>query len=138
MDGAGGLKAGRQDFLQPIMAGTLAAIVGYASTFTLVLAALTAAGASAQQAGSGLLSVCLALAVLNVVVAWRVKKPISFAWSTPGVAFILTVGEPVGGFPAVTGAFVVVAGAMFSAIGHRWWPRRAETNLVAPLKQPGE
>lgn len=24
------------------------------------------------------------------------------------------------------GAFVVVAGAMFSAIGHRWWPRRAE------------
>lgn len=29
------------------------------------------------------------------------------------------------------GAFVVVAGAMFSAIGHRWWPRRAEKNLVA-------
>ena len=26
------------------------------------------------------------------------------------------------------GAFVVVAGAMFSAVGHRWWPRRAEQN----------
>ncbi|CNF43044.1 DMT family transporter [Yersinia intermedia] len=37
------------------------------------------------------------------------------------------------------GAFVVVAGAMFSAIGHRWWPRRTEINLVAPQKQqPGE
>ncbi|ENA1754909.1 DMT family transporter [Yersinia ruckeri] len=36
------------------------------------------------------------------------------------------------------GAFVVVAGAMFSAIGHRWWPRRTETNRVAPLKQLGE
>ena len=71
--------------LQPIMAGTLAAIVGYASTFTLVLAALTAAGASPQQAGSGLLSVCLALAVLNVVVSFRAKIPISFAWTTPGV-----------------------------------------------------
>ena len=34
----------------------------------------------------------------------------SFAWSTPGVAFILTVGEPVGGFPAVAGAFLVAAG----------------------------
>ncbi|CNI89950.1 DMT family transporter [Yersinia mollaretii] len=32
------------------------------------------------------------------------------------------------------GAFVVVAGAMFSAIGHRWWPRRAEISLVTPQK----
>lgn len=100
---------GRREFLQPIMAGTLAAIVGYASTFTLVLAALTAAGASPQQAGSGLFSVCLALGVLNIVVAFRVKVPISFAWTTPGVAFLLTVGEPVGGFPAVAGAFLVTA-----------------------------
>lgn len=100
---------GRKEFLQPIMAGTLAAIVGYASTFTLVLAALTAAGASPQQAGSGLFSVCLALGVLNIVVAYRVKVPISFAWTTPGVAFLLTVGEPVGGFPAVAGAFLVTA-----------------------------
>ncbi|WP_436071369.1 benzoate/H(+) symporter BenE family transporter [Devosia sp. LjRoot3] len=91
------------------MAGTLAAIVGYASTFTLVLAALTAAGASPQQAGSGLFSVCLALGVLNIVVAFRAKVPISFAWTTPGVAFLLTVGEPVGGFPAVAGAFLVTA-----------------------------
>ncbi|CNI67286.1 DMT family transporter [Yersinia vastinensis] len=37
------------------------------------------------------------------------------------------------------GAFVVVAGAMFSAIGHRWWPRRTEINQVALQKQqPGE
>lgn len=100
---------GRREFLQPIMAGTLAAIVGYASTFTLVLAALTAAGASPQQAGSGLFSVCLALGVLNIVVAFRAKVPISFAWTTPGVAFLLTVGEPVGGFPAVAGAFLVTA-----------------------------
>ncbi|MGV3574758.1 MAG: benzoate/H(+) symporter BenE family transporter [Devosia sp.] len=91
------------------MAGALAAIVGYASTFTLVLAALTAAGASPQQAGSGLFSVCLALGVLNIVVAFRAKVPISFAWTTPGVAFLLTVGEPVGGFPAVAGAFLVTA-----------------------------
>lgn len=99
----------RSDFAQPIMAGVLAAIVGYASTFTLVLAALTAAGASPVQAGSGLFSVCLAIGVLNIVIAWRVKTPISFAWSTPGVAFLLTVGEPVGGFPAVAGAFLVCA-----------------------------
>jgi benzoate membrane transport protein len=91
------------------MAGALAAIVGYASTFTLVLAALTAAGATPQQAGSGLMSVCIAIGILNVVVSTRARVPVSFAWSTPGVAFILTVGEPVGGFPAVAGAFLVAA-----------------------------
>ncbi|WP_200913665.1 MULTISPECIES: benzoate/H(+) symporter BenE family transporter [unclassified Devosia] len=100
----------RKDFLQPIMAGALAAVVGYASTFTVVLAALTAGGATPQQAGSGLFSVCLALGVLNMVVAWRVRVPVSFAWTTPGMAFLLTVGEPVGGFSAVAGAFLVAAG----------------------------
>lgn len=91
------------------MAGALAAIVGYASTFTLVMAALTAAGASPQQAGSGPMSVCIAIGILNIVVSSRVKLPVSFAWSTPGVAFLLTVGEPAGGFPAVAGAFLVAA-----------------------------
>src|SRR5690606_1905928 len=100
----------RRDFAQPIVAGVLAAIVGYATTFTLVLAALTSAETSPQQPGSGLLSVCVAIGLLNIVVAWRVRVPISFAWSTPGVAFLLTVGEPVGGFPAVAGAFLVCAG----------------------------
>ncbi|MBJ3785539.1 benzoate/H(+) symporter BenE family transporter [Devosia sediminis] len=99
----------RRDYAQPILAGILAAVVGSASTFTLVLAALAAAGATPQQAGSGLFSVCLAIGVLNMVVAWRVRTPISFAWTTPGMAFLLTVGEPDGGFPAVAGAFLVCA-----------------------------
>ena len=102
-------SANRRDLVQPIMAGALAAVVGYASTFTLVLAALTAAGASPQQAGSGLFSVCIAIGILNIAVSARLKVPVSFAWSTPGVAFLLTVGEPVGGFPAVAGAFLVAA-----------------------------
>lgn len=99
-----------RDYAQPIFAGMLAAVVGSASTFTLVLAALAAGGASPQQAGSGLLSVCVAMGLLNVVVAWRIKIPVSFAWTTPGMAFLLTVGEPAGGFPAVAGAFLVCAG----------------------------
>ncbi|HEV7290900.1 MAG TPA: benzoate/H(+) symporter BenE family transporter [Devosia sp.] len=102
--------ASRTNYIQPFIAGALAAIVGYASTFTLVLAALTAAGASPQQAGSGLMSVCIAIGILNIIVSARIRLPVSFAWSTPGVAFLLTVGEPVGGFPAVAGAFLFAAG----------------------------
>lgn len=100
---------GWRDYLQPGMAGGLAAVVGYASTFTLVLAALTSAGASPQQAGSGLMTVCIGIGILNMVVSARLRVPVSFAWTTPGVAFLLTVGEPVGGFPAVAGAFLVAA-----------------------------
>jgi benzoate membrane transport protein len=99
----------RREYLQPLMAGALAAVVGYASTFTLVLAALTASGASPQQAGSGLMTVCIAIGLLNIAVSARVRLPVSFAWSTPAAAFLLTVGEPVGGFPAVAGAFLVAA-----------------------------
>ena len=112
-----------RDYAQPIFAGVLAAIVGYASTFTLMLAALSAAGASPQQAGSGLFSVCIAIGLLNIVVAWRVRTPISFAWTTPGAAFLLTVGEPVGGFPAVAGAFLACAALI------------ALTGFIRPLAQ---
>ncbi len=105
----------RNDFAQPLMAGALAAVVGYASTFTLVLAALTAAGASPLQAGSGLFSVCIALGVLNIAVSFRARMPVSFAWTTPGMAFLLTVGEPVGGYPAVAGAFLVAAALIILA-----------------------
>ncbi|SMQ63649.1 benzoate membrane transport protein [Devosia lucknowensis] len=111
----------RIDHAQPIFAGILAAVVGSASTFTLVLAALAAAGASPQQAGSGLFAVCIAIGILNVVVAWRVRTPVSFAWSTPGMAFLLTVGEPAGGFPAVAGALLVCAALIVL------------TGLIAPL-----
>ncbi len=104
-----GQASGSREYVQPVMAGALAAVVGYASTFTLVLAALTASGASPQQAGSGLMTVCIAIGLLNIAVSARVRLPVSFAWSTPAAAFLLTVGEPVGGFPAVAGAFVLAA-----------------------------
>jgi benzoate membrane transport protein len=91
------------------MAGALAALVGYASTFALLLAGLVATGATPLEAGSGLFATTLAVAVLNFVVALRLKVPLSFAWSTPGAAFLLTIGEPPGGFPATAGAFLMVA-----------------------------
>ncbi|RUT32618.1 benzoate transporter BenE [Arsenicitalea aurantiaca] len=94
---------------QPIIAGLLAAIVGYASTFTLALASLGAVGATPAQAGSGLFAICTAVGVLNIVIAWRTRLPMSFAWSTPGIAFLLTVGAPPEGFGAVAGAFLVTA-----------------------------
>jgi len=97
------------DFGQPILAGVLAAIVGYASSFTLVLGGLGRVGATPAEAASGLFAMCVALFLLNVVVVWRLRIPLSFAWSTPGAAFLLTLQPIEGGFPAITGAFLMVA-----------------------------
>jgi len=108
-------KASRAGQLQPIVAGILAAAVGYASTFALLLAAYAASGASPSEAGSGLFAICLAVGLLNIVISWRLKMPLSIAWSTPGAAFLLTVGEPAGGYPAVAGAFLMTAGLIVLA-----------------------
>lgn len=105
----------RTELLQPVLAGVLAALVGYASTFALLLAGFAAAGATAAEAASALFSLCLVLAALNSVVAWRSQTPLSFAWSTPGAAFLLTLPGLAGGFAAVTGGFMMTAGLIVLA-----------------------
>jgi benzoate membrane transport protein len=108
--------------LQPVLAGIVAALVGFASSFAVVLAGLRAAGADDRQAASGLLVLCLASGLVALVLGLRHRIPISIAWSTPGAALLLSTGPPSGGFPAAVGAFavcgllVVVAG-LVPAVG---------------------
>lgn len=120
------------DFAQPIMAGVLAAVVGYASSFTLVLGGLGHAGATPDQTASGLFAMCIALALLNVLVVWRLKIPLSFAWSTPGAAFLLTLPPIQGGFPAIAGAFLMVA-ALVLACGMIKPLARAVAAIPGPI-----
>ena len=101
--------------LQPVLAGLLAALVGYASTFALVLAAFAALGANPAEAASGLFALCLALALLNAIAAWRTRTPLSFAWSTPGAAFLLSLGALQGGFAAAVGGFMMAAALVILA-----------------------
>ena len=58
---------------RPIVAGTVTALVGFTSSFAVVLAGLRAVGADAGQAASGLLAVTLAvgLGVLADLRSWR-------------------------------------------------------------------
>ncbi len=92
--------------LQPISAGVLAAIVGFASTFAVVLQGLRAAGATPAQAASGLLSLCVVQGALGIVLSLRWRQPISIVWSTSGVALLIGTGTPQGGFATAVGAFI--------------------------------
>jgi benzoate membrane transport protein len=118
--------------VRPVVAGLLSAIVGYASSFTLVLAGLQAVGASPAQAASGLLATCLGIGVAGAVLALRYRMPIAIAWSTPGAALLVGAGPVAGGFPAAVGAFLVCA-ALTVVAGLVPWLARAIAAIPRPV-----
>jgi benzoate membrane transport protein len=121
---------GRRGVSRPIVAGVVAAIVGYASSFAVVLAGLRAAGASEAQAASGLLALCAGMGVLSIALALTTRMPVTIAWSTPGAALLVSAGEPAGGYPAALGAFAV-AGALIAVAG-LWRPLARAIGAIPP------
>ena len=91
---------------RPIVAGIVTALVGFTSSFAVVLAGLRAVGASPEQAASGLLALTVAVGLGVLWLAWRSKVPVTLAWSTPGAALLATSGAVDGGWPAAVGAFL--------------------------------
>ncbi len=93
--------------LQAVFAGLLAAFVGFASSFAVILQGLTAVGASQAEAASGLMVLSLAMGVAGIYLSLKTRMPISMAWSTPGAALLATTGAIEGGFSVAVGAFLV-------------------------------
>ena len=95
----------------------LAAFVGFASSFAVVLKGLTSVGASPAQAASGLMALSIAMGICAIVLSLWYRDPISIAWSTPGGALLAASAMPDGGFQAAVGAFllsgvlIVIAGS---------------------------
>lgn len=92
--------------VQLVSVGLLAAFVGFASAFAVVLQGLAAVGASPAEAASGLMALCIGQGLLALWLGWRSRTPISIAWSTPGAALLVATGMPEGGFAAAVGAFL--------------------------------
>jgi benzoate membrane transport protein len=97
-----------------ISAAAVAALVGYAASVAIVLAAANALGATATQAASWLLAVSLAKALGSAFLSWQSRVPVVLAWSTPGAALIaategITLAEGIGAF--------IIAGLLIAATG---------------------
>src|SRR5580692_9899592 len=98
----------------------LAAFVGFASSFAVVLKGLTSVGASPAQAASGLMALAIAMGVCAILLSLWYREPISIAWSTPGGALLASSAMPDGGFQAAVGAFLL-SGVLIVAAGS-WRP----------------
>ena len=117
---------------QALSAGLLAAVVGSASSFAIIIRGLTAVGATEAEAASGLMALSIAMGLCAIIVSLRTRLPMSIAWSTPGAALLATTGAVEGGFPAAAGAFLICA--LLIILAGLWTPLgRAVARIPAPL-----
>ena len=114
-----------------ILMGLVAAFVGFASSFAIVLQGLAAMGATPVQAASGLMAIALAKGIAAIIMSARTRIPISFAWSTPGAALLVTTGALPGGFGEAVGGFVMCAALLI--LTGLWRPL---ANLVSRVPTP--
>ncbi len=121
----------RSELQQPVSAGIIAMVVGYTSSFAVVLTGLAAVGADRHEAASGLLALCLTQAVGVIWLSRRHRIPIVLAWSTPGAALLAGMSVVDGGWPAAVGAFMLT-GAAYVLTG--FWP--ALGRLIARIPSP--
>ncbi|BCW58465.1 benzoate membrane transport protein [Paenarthrobacter nicotinovorans] len=101
-------SSSRETLGPPITAGIVTALVGFTSSFAVVLAGLQAVGANQAQASSGLLALTLTFGLGILWLSWRSRLPVTLAWSTPGAALLASAGTVDGGWPAAVGAFLMV------------------------------
>ncbi|WP_377268819.1 benzoate/H(+) symporter BenE family transporter [Peterkaempfera sp. SMS 1(5)a] len=118
--------------LQPVLAGVVLAVVGFASSFAVVLAGLRAVGADPRQAASGLLVLCLTMGVTAIALGLRYRIPLSIAWSTPGAALLVAVGPQHSDYREALGAFLTT-GALLLAAGLSGRFARLLHAIPAPL-----
>lgn len=121
----------RSELQLPVSAGIIAMLVGYTSSFAVVLTGLAAVGADRHEAASGLMALCLTQAVGVFWLSRRHRMPIVLAWSTPGAALLAGMSTVDGGWPAAVGAFML-AGLAYVLTG--FWP--ALGRLVALIPSP--
>ena len=113
-----------------VIAGLLAAFVGFASSFAVVVHGLKAVGASEAEAASGLMALSIAMGLGGIILSLKTRMPVSVAWSTPGAALLATTGLLPGGFSTAVGAFLL--SSLLLVIAGLWKPLGRAVNAIPP------
>lgn len=113
-----------------VIAGLLAAFVGCASSFAVVVHGLKVVGASEAEAASGLMALSIAMGLGGIILSLKTRMPVSVAWSTPGAALLATTGLLPGGFSTAVGAFLF--SSFLLVIAGLWKPLGRAVNAIPP------
>jgi benzoate membrane transport protein len=116
---------------QPIFAGLVAGVTGFASSFALLIAGLRNVGASDEQAASGLLVLCVVPGLITVALSTAYRIPISVVWSTPAAALLLA-SEGTEDYRSAVGAFLF-CGVLLVITGLWPWLARTVTRIPKPI-----
>lgn len=95
-----------------MMTGLVAVLIGYASSVAIILQALNVAGLDAAQTGSWLMMLGIGMGVTTIGLSLWYKMPVLTAWSTPGIALLVTSLSGVSINEAI-GVFIFASGLMF-------------------------
>lgn len=119
---------------QAILAGFITTMVGFTSSFAVVLTGLLHAGATDAQASSGLFSLTLLVGITSFVLSLRHRVPITIAWSTPGAALLASLSSGTFTFSQSVGAFIL-CGMMIMLTGLVPALQKILTAIPVPIAQ---
>ncbi|QSB09581.1 benzoate/H(+) symporter BenE family transporter [Lysinibacillus fusiformis] len=103
-----------RDLLSPTIAAFISVLVNYGGTFILVFQAAKVAGLSPEMTASWIWSISIGVGVTGIWLSYRYREPIITAWSTPGVAFLVSAlavtpyAEAIGAYIISAAAFVLL------------------------------
>lgn len=97
-----------RDWISPSIAALISVIVNYGGTFILVFQAAKVAGLSPEMTASWIWSISIGVGITGIWLSFRYREPIITAWSTPGVAFLVSA-LAVTPYPEAIGAYLISA-----------------------------
>ncbi|WP_425146832.1 benzoate/H(+) symporter BenE family transporter [Deinococcus sp.] len=122
----------RRDFsFSAVLAGFISVVVGVSSSIGLVIAAAQAAHLSAAQTSSWILSIYIGIFASGVLLTWRYRAPILTAWTTPGLALVVSLAGHLS-FGEIVGAYMVSA-VLITVLGLSGAFERVTSRIPAPL-----
>jgi benzoate transporter len=116
---------------QPIIAGVVAGITGFAGAVALLIAALGNVGATQAETASAILALSVVPGVLGVLLSLRTRLPILIVWSTPGAALLLATHNA-GDYGDAISAFLL-CGVLILLTGAWPWLARLVTRIPKPI-----
>lgn len=120
-----------ESLAQPIVAGIVAGVTGFAGAVALLVAALQNLGATAAETSSAIFVLSVLPGVVGVVLSIRYRMPLLVVWSTPGAALLLATDNP-GTYADAIGAFLL-CGLLIVATGLWPWLARSVTRIPKPI-----